>query len=492
MAGGIFGSGSNRSKGSFLVGGAHVLLGQGLRFLIQIVSLVVLSRLLPPADFGVMALLLATVSLGVLLGDMGLSVASLREVNISQSVKSNIFWLNLAMGVVLWIAISLAAPWVAKYFDVAPLAWVLPIAGSFVFLPLLSSQSKTELLRQRRFAFVAAAETISAFLGLAVAILVALTGAGIWALLTQQIVVLGSAGLAFLLCARWRPSLPDRAAGMSAILSFGWFTFLAQVVTFVSNSADTFVLGKVWGSGELGVYNRGAQIARLPILQLAPPLTKVAIPYLADTSSDPDELRARLAALQRSATYFFLLFLSFVCLFAEEIVLLVLGQAWLGAVPIIRVLTIAAALQAMGNPFYWALVSAGRAKIILISEIVGRGLSVVLMIAWVSNGVVFVAWATVAGAFILFLGQLLFVSIFTPARFWDCLLGALTPLVISSLATAAALWLSASDWVAGLELWSRTLVLGGTWAGLLLFSAMVIPRAKQDASFILGTVRRLF
>ncbi|WKK71701.1 oligosaccharide flippase family protein [Rathayibacter oskolensis] len=82
-------------------GAATTLGGQWLRFVLQLAALAVLARILSPEDYGVISMVLAIAGVATLLGDFGLSMASIQSSDVSDVQRSNLLWINVGLGVVL-------------------------------------------------------------------------------------------------------------------------------------------------------------------------------------------------------------------------------------------------------------------------------------------------------------------------------------------------------------------------------------------------------
>src|SRR5271156_5263070 len=85
-------------KGRSVRGGMLTLTSQGVQFVMQSVSTIVLARLLTPADFGLVAMVTAITGLGQAFADLGLSEATIQRKEISHNQVSALFWINVAIG----------------------------------------------------------------------------------------------------------------------------------------------------------------------------------------------------------------------------------------------------------------------------------------------------------------------------------------------------------------------------------------------------------
>src|SRR5450755_3343317 len=170
-------------------GTSITLATQCVRFALQFCSLVVLARLLTPADFGIVAMVTAIVGVADILRDFGLSSAAIQAKTLNNAERSNLFWVNVGIGAAGAAVIMLCTPLIGRLYGqhhltpiIFSLAWVLIISGA-------NTQFNAELSRSLRFKALAFADIGAQTLGIAAAITVAALGGGYWAIVVQQIVV---------------------------------------------------------------------------------------------------------------------------------------------------------------------------------------------------------------------------------------------------------------------------------------------------------------
>jgi len=424
------------------VSGRHAavaLLGQWTKYGVQIVALVLFSRMLNPEEFGVVAMVLAVVGVAYVLGDFGLSLAALRATHLSDQQRTNLFWLSTGVGLVLALAVCALAPVLVAVYDepaVGPICYGL----STVFLfNGLGGQFRTELNRALRFTTLAVADVLGQVIGLVTGLVVILLGGGYWGLVAQQATAAGVTMLVLVHRARWWPGWPARGAEMASLLRFGGLTFIAQLANYVSSNADSVLIGRTWGSATLGAYSRAFQIARLPVQQVAAPLTRVVLPQLSARLADPPAFARAVRMAQLLLTTILLGVLGFVAGAARPLVEVVLGPGW-DVVPYVRALCLAGAFQAAGYIYYWVLLAQGRAGVLLASEVGARVAMVGMMVVAVPWGATWVALAAAAGQLLLLISGAIVAlpRIGVPAR--PLLAVSVRPAIAFGIACAATAW----------------------------------------------------
>ncbi|ARE33005.1 lipopolysaccharide biosynthesis protein [Rhodococcus qingshengii] len=386
-------------------GSAITLGGQWVKFLIQFTSIAVLARVLSPDDFGKMAMVMAVVGAATVIGDFGLSLASVQASEISENQRSNLFWINTAIGLLLTVLVFAAAPLFDRFYDVDGLSDIVRAVSVIFVLNGLTVQLRADLTRNLKFVKLTVTEIAAQGIALAVTIPLALLHYGVWSLVAQQIIVsavlLGSSAMLL----RWIPNLPTRRADMRSLLSFGTNTMLTQLVTYSSANADSVALGKLHGSTEVGVYDRAYQLFKIPIAQLATPMTRVALPVLSRIT-DPALYMAYLVRAQTVLCYVMLGAFAYAAAVANPLMDLVLGSGWDAAAPIFRILAVGGAFQALSYIYYWVFLSTGRVDMHLRYSLLGRG----LMIVAVCVGAIFGSLGTAIGSSVGFVAVWLIYS----------------------------------------------------------------------------------
>lgn len=422
-------------------GSSVTLLGQLITFVIQTSSLVILARLLSPTDYGVFAMAFVLVGIASVFSDMGLSLASVRDMNISQGAKSNLFWINVAVGSTLAASLYLLAPIAGSFYGKPDVVEVIQVLSCILLLGAISSQSRAEMSRSLRFKSQALVDVSAQFIGLGVALGAAYGGAGYWALAWQQVAIFGVTTAGLTATAKWFPGLPDKRSSVRSHIRFGINTSGLQIINYVSNNIDSVLIGKLLGAQPLGFYNRATQIFRLPIQQVASPLSRVAIPVLSRVYGTPDFTRYALRS-QLILGYSLVLMYGLLAGIARPLVELVLGNSWAQAVPVLQILCVGGAFQAFGYVYYWMFVAADKTGLQFRWGLVGRGGMIGLIGLGSYHGIFFVASAVSIGLLLVWLLLTIFVVPTTGIRRSTMLSGVLRPAMLSMLMFGGTYYIS--------------------------------------------------
>jgi O-antigen/teichoic acid export membrane protein len=377
-------------------GALTALIGQWIKFLIQLATLVTLARLIEPEDFGRYAMVLAVAGLATLLSDFGLPLAAMRTVDLTEQEKSNLFWANLLLGLVCGGAVALLAGPIAEFYGDALLADLSRVMAFAFLAQAASAQLKAELVRRLRVAAANACDIGASALALVCAVAVAVAGGGVWALVASQVAFAGGQLALLTLTSRWVPHRPRRTRGMGRFFRFGAHTGGVQLVNYATANTDTVLLGRFWGPDVVGVYNQAYQLFRLPLQQLASPMTQVAVPILSRLD-DPGRFRSYVVRAQLILSY--LLCGAFLTAAALAIPLLdlVLGPGWPDAARLFAILSVGGVFQGLGYVYYWVFIAKDLTAVQLRYALISRGAMLVLLCAATPWGNVGMAVASSVG-----------------------------------------------------------------------------------------------
>lgn len=329
-------------KGRSVRGGAVTLTAQAIKFVLQMGSTMVLARLLVPSDFGLIAMVTAVTGFVAMFKDAGLSMATVQRKDITHDQVSTLFWINVALSAGVMLVIAAMAPLIAMFYSEPRLVWItLALSGTMLFGGF-TVQHQALLRRQMRFRALAAIEIVSMAGGIAVAIAMALLDFGYWSLvgMTGGMAVL-NALLVWVLC-DWKPGPPKRGSGTRALLKFGGTLTGFNFLNYFTRNLDNVIVGVMLGAATLGLYSKAYGLLLMPIRQINGPVSSVVIPVLSRLQDTPDRFRRfylKAVLLISSAT---VPIAAYIAVDAETFVRVLLGEQWMGSVPIFHWLAPAA------------------------------------------------------------------------------------------------------------------------------------------------------
>jgi O-antigen/teichoic acid export membrane protein len=341
-------------------GGAATISASALSLAVQVVSTVVLARLLAPADFGVVAMVTTFVMFLMGVGASGCNEAIIQRNKMDRFLASNLFWINLTIGLILTVGFAAASTLLAHFYR-NPLVVNVAIAmSSGVLIASLNVVPVALLKRAMRFGSVSANEVVGRALNTAVTILLALMGWGYWALVVGIVVQALSICIgAWWLC-RWIPSLPRRGVGTRAVLRFAAHINITFNATYFSRNFDNFLVGWRFNAVALGYYKRAYDLFALSASQLTVPLNHVALAALSRVKNDPVRFRRHFARSLGMIAMVGMAVGAVLTLVGKDLVLLVLGSKWAESGRIFQLFGPGIGVMLLYSTIGWIHISIGR------------------------------------------------------------------------------------------------------------------------------------
>jgi O-antigen/teichoic acid export membrane protein len=382
-------------------GGLVTIAAQATQFVLQIGTIAVLSRLLGPDAFGVVAMVATVGGVMRIFTEAGMSTPTIQRPEVTHGQVSNLFWVNAALGAALALVLVALSPVLAWFYREPRLVAVAAALAPAFLLNGLAVQHIALLRRRMRYQSLAVIPVVSALAGTASAIVIARLGADYWSLVAMQLVTAFVACvLAWTMC-RWWPQLPARGRGTRPLVGFGMKLAVGNSLWTVAKSTDGILIGRLLGVDALGLYSRGGALMMRPFEQIMAPLDGLVVPALSRLQEQPERYRRvaleifDLIAMMSMVVSGVLLALSY------PLTLLILGPQWSAAAPIFAAFTFVALYTPTSNVASWLLTSQGRGADVVRFSAVTSTLTVVMLALGVQFGAVGVAVGhVVAGTFV--------------------------------------------------------------------------------------------
>jgi O-antigen/teichoic acid export membrane protein len=341
-------------------GGFAKLLGQSGVFVLRLGFMIVVARLLRPEDFGLVAMVTIITAILDLFASAGLSAATVQRSTISNEQISTLFWINICVGLSLSLLCVVIAPGLVAIYHEPRLFWVTVVLGGGFLFNSAGVQHLAILQRQLRYVTLAIIECLSQLVSLGLGVLAAVNGYGYWALVAAAVSLPAMMSASLWMATAWVPGRPHRRVNIGSMLHFGGTITINGVVSYMTYNFDKFVLGRVWGAGPLGYYGVASQLINIPTSNLNAALGGVLFSALSRVQSDAHRLRNYFLKGYGLNVAITLPITIFAAVFADEIISTVLGQKWLAAVIVFRLLTPTVLFFGLANPIGWLLWSTGR------------------------------------------------------------------------------------------------------------------------------------
>jgi PST family polysaccharide transporter len=309
------------------------------------VAIPFLARMLTPTDFGLAALALSMVTFFSLLADAGLGRSLVRIEADDAEAWSSAYWAAVLLTLAFALVIFLLS-WPAAAFFNQP--GLVPIMMTLALAPILMGLvdiPAAALLKQEKFQWLAAAEFAAGVGGIVVALAVAFSGGGAWALVWQHLAQRALKLIVVFLAGRFRVRPVFKPSRLAEHLGFMRDTAAWSMTMFVSRQADTLIVGKFLGAATLGLYNVAVRIMLLPVSILGGSLYSVIYPRFVLVRENKDALRQLVLFTTLAQATIVFPPIAAVAAASDAFFTLLLSQRWEASGAIFTLLAGAAALQ---------------------------------------------------------------------------------------------------------------------------------------------------
>jgi len=319
---------SSELRGLAVRGAAATVSAAALALAAQVVSTVILARLLTPADFGVVTMVTTFSLLLVSFGANGFNEVVIQRDEMNRFQASNLFWINVVVGLILMIGFAAAGSLFAQFYRNPLVARVTVGMSPAIFIAATSVIHVALLKRAMRFTAVSANDVVGRAANTVVAILLARSRWGYWALVAGILAqgLCTSIG-AWWLC-RWIPSLPRRGVGTRAMVRFAANVYSTFCASYFTRNVDNLLVGWRFNAVALGYYKKAYDLFALSASGLTAPLNNVALAALSRAKHDPTRFRRYLTNSLAMVAFAGMAVGTDLTLVGKDVVRLVLGPKW--------------------------------------------------------------------------------------------------------------------------------------------------------------------
>jgi len=342
-------------------GMAFTAAGQAIKLAVHVAAIMALSRLLGPSEFGVFAMVSPLLALAAIIRDAGLTSAVLQRQSISDAELTGLFWISIGWGGALAALLVAVAPLIARFYGEPRLVALVAASSVIVLAGSLSLPQMALLNRALRFGTLAAIDAGSLALGYVLGGAVALATDSYWALWVVNCTTAFAIVAASWCASGWRPGRPRSLQGLGDMLRVGRSVTLASLFDFLLRSVDNVLIGRFRGGFELGLYDRSYRIVLLPLIFVCAPLDRLVLPALVRMRDDPQRYRKVYRLALQAPLLAIMPAMVTIMAVPRPVCLVLLGQEWIAAAPMLAWLALAGALQLITSSLASLLISQGRA-----------------------------------------------------------------------------------------------------------------------------------
>lgn len=373
------------------------------RFSVQGVSFVVslvLARLLDPAEYGSVSLILVFTNIATVFVQGGFNMALIQKPNVTETDKSTVFFISVGMALVLYAALFFAAPVIAAFYGVPELESATR-ALSLILFPGAFNSVQTALASK---AFMFRAIFMSSLIAVAGSAVVGITlawqGAGMWALIAQQLSNQVLVCLVLWFAIRWIPSLKFSLESAKKLFSFGSRILGGNLLNAFFQDLRSLIIGRLYSSADLAFFTRGRQFPQTIMSAVNGSLQSVMFPAFSKMQGDRTNVSKSLRRAVQVSNYIIHPTVISLAIVAEPLVTVLLTEKWLESAQFVIIFALAYVFQPIQILSAEAMRGIGDSKTTLHLEVLRKTFEAVILLASIPFGVFWIAFGTIPAGFL--------------------------------------------------------------------------------------------
>lgn len=356
------------------------LMEQGGSQGIQFVVALVLARLMTPEEYGTIGLITIFITIANTFVQSGFATALIQQKDVEDEDYSSVFWISMLLALGCYLGLYCTAPWISGFYHTPVLTPLVRVMSIVLFPGAVVSIQTAYVARTLQFDRLFSATMAAVLVSGAGAVLMAMRGAGAWAMAAQQILYYVVLMLVLLFTLHWYPKRIVRTGQLKRLFSFGWKILLSGLIDTVWQNVYGLVIGKKYSNADLGTYNRGEQFPKIIATNLSTAIQSVMLPAYAKVQDEPEKLRHMTAQSMRLSAFVIFPMMAGLIVVARPLVVLLLTEKWLMAVPYLRIMALCYALYPMHIINLQVMNAVGRSDLFLRLEIIKKALGIGILV----------------------------------------------------------------------------------------------------------------
>ena len=340
----------------------------GERITAQLVSTVVtivLARLLDPTHYGIISIVTVFITFCNVFVTSGMGSALVQKKEVDERDYNTAFLISLTIAIALYIVLFFSAPYIARFYEMPELKWVLRVMALRLPLASVNSIQQAHVQRAMQFKrfFIATlfGTVLSGFVGIALAI----KGFGVWALVAQYLTNTTVDTIVLLFVEKWIPKFQFSLEKAKTIYSFGWKVLATDLVYTAEEDIRSLIVGKVFGSADLAFYDQGKKYPSILVNNLNSAINKVMLPAYSRSQDDIENLKKMLRKSIAVGIFVLAPVLIGFAAVSDSFIDVVLTSKWLFCSPYIKIFCFIYLTRPLETACHQALLAIGRSDIVL-------------------------------------------------------------------------------------------------------------------------------
>jgi O-antigen/teichoic acid export membrane protein len=352
---------------------------QGVQFVIGIV----LARLLFPAQFGLIAMLMIFMAVAQSFLDSGFGAALIQKRDVTQLDTCSIFYFNIIVGIAAACILSLVAPEIAEFYNQPVLTSLTRALSLVIVINSFGLIQETIFTKQLNFKILTKVSLIASTLSGIIGVALAFFGFGVWSLVVQQLSRAFFRTICLWFLSPWRPAMIFSFNALRKMFGFGSRLLLSDLLNRIFDNIYLLVIGKLFSATDLGFFSRAKSFQELPSNTSAEMVGRVTFPVFSGIQNDPARLKRGLKKTLTTLSLVNFPMMIGMGIIARPLVLVLLTGKWAACIPYLQLFCVVGLLYPLHFINLNVLIALGRSDLFLRLEIIKKVLIVInIVVTW--------------------------------------------------------------------------------------------------------------
>lgn len=370
----------------------------GISFVVGII----LARLLQPAEYGLLGMVTVFTAIATVFTDSGFGQAMVRKMDLTEEDKLTAFWFSCGMGILVYIALFISAPWVSAFYKEPQLTDILRITSIPILFSGLLTIPNMIFTREINFKVTTKISFSRAILSGMVGIYMAIMGYGVWALIVQGLVSYAIGVIMFNYYCRWKIKFIFKKNSFHYLWGFGSKMLASNLLNTAYNNLYQIVIGKFYSPTDLGQYQRGQSYSGLFSNTLTQVVQRVSFPTLSKMQDDTERLKYGYRKIIKLSMFVSCLGSMALAAMAKPLIVILIGEKWMPAAEYLQIICLGALLYPVHAINLNVLTVMGRSDLFLKLEIIKKIIGTIPIVIGIFLGIKVMLWAGVVSSFLCF------------------------------------------------------------------------------------------
>ena len=349
---------------------------QGVQFVVS----VLLARLLSPAEYGIVAIVLIFTTIANVLVQNGFSSALIQKQNADDLDFSSVLIFNVFLSILIYILLFFISPIIAEIYNRPELINILRVMGIIIIPGSIISVQNSYVARNMKFKMLFIATFLASIISGGISVFMAINGMKVWALAFQQIVYYFALLIILGIGIKYLPKLSFSMERLKTMFAFGSKLLIASLIDTIFTNIHGLIIGKAYSEEMLGAFNRGEQFPKLVVTNLSSAIQSVLLPVMSKKQDSKAEIKKILQSSIKLSTFVVAPMMCGLAAISDNLILLLLGEKWSFSIPFLQMMCFSYVFWPIHISNLQALNAMGRSDIFLKLEIIKKLLGVAILV----------------------------------------------------------------------------------------------------------------